>query len=82
MLLCVGDFFGDSEDVSSWLSYRNGTKHAPITTYVLGANCQQHTERFGDGDGFEFCDNITYLGNFLFMLMNCVLCNYLLSFAT
>ena len=65
MLLCVGDFFADEKQSSSWLSYRNGTKKAPIATYILGANNQQCLKHFNDGeaDGFEFCDNITYLGN-------------------
>ena len=65
MLLCVGDFFIDDEKhLSSWLSYCNGTKKAPIATYILGPNQQSHVDHYkhGSDDGFEFCENITYLG--------------------
>ena len=64
MLLCIGEFFADAQDTSTWLSYRNGTKQAPIATYILGPNSQHVLKHFdhGEEDGFEFCDNITYLG--------------------
>lgn len=64
MLLCIGDFFGD-DITANWLSYRNGTKKPPITTYILGPNNSQHLSHYegGDEDGFELGENITYLGN-------------------
>ena len=71
MLLCVGDFFADEQDLSDWLSYRNGTKKVPISTYILGSNSQQLSKFFesGNEDGFEFCDKLTYLGIVLFQLL-------------
>ncbi|XP_076819990.1 CWF19-like protein 1 isoform X2 [Clavelina lepadiformis] len=65
MLFCVGEFFGDEKSShENWLSYRNGTKKAPIATYILGANHPDHVAQYdiGSEDGFEFCDNITFLG--------------------
>lgn len=67
MLLCVGDFFSNDEKfMSNWLLYRNGTKKAPIATYILGPNQQDHAVHYeiGSEDGFDFCDNITYLGQY------------------
>jgi len=63
VLFCVGNFFGD--DLKHWELYRNGTKTAPIQTYILGPNDPKHSDYYdvGSVDGFEFCKNITYLGN-------------------
>ncbi|XP_076356766.1 CWF19-like protein 1 [Tachypleus tridentatus] len=60
MLLCVGNFFG--EDNTQWDEYMNGTKKAPITTYVLGPAKSEHETLFPAQDGCELCHNITYLG--------------------
>lgn len=60
MLLCVGNFFG--EDNTEWDEYINGTKKAPITTYVLGPAKSEHETLFPAQDGCELCHNITYLG--------------------
>lgn len=38
MLFCVGNFFG--KDMQQWLSYKNGDRKVPVTTYILGKiNC-------------------------------------------
>ena len=69
MLFCVGDFFGENTaNNDEWMCYRNGIKRAPIPTYILGPNnlqdCKQYTSVSLD-DGFEFCENITYLGLYI-----------------
>lgn len=63
MLFCVGDFFGD-DDGASFDVYKNGQKSAPIRTFILGPNNSKHSCHYSGGsdDGFELCDNITYLG--------------------
>lgn len=63
ILFCVGDFFG--EDDSALANYRNGRKKAPIQTYILGPNDPKYYQQYDVGDiddGFEFCENIIYLG--------------------
>lgn len=61
-LFCVGNFFGG--DKKFLLDYQNGTKKAPIPTYILGPNDSKHCSFYdaGSQDGFEFCENIIYLG--------------------
>lgn len=61
LLLCVGNFFGSTQD-AAWEEYRTGSKKAPIQTYVLGANNQETANYFQDADGCELAENITYLG--------------------
>jgi len=62
LLLCVGDFFGDVN--TGWNDYKQGNKDVPIQTYILGPNNTKYNHLFEDGsiDGFEICNNITYLG--------------------
>ncbi|KAK7810934.1 hypothetical protein U0070_013588 [Myodes glareolus] len=61
LLLCVGNFFGSTQD-AEWEDYKTGNKKAPIQTYVLGANNQETVQYFQDADGCELAENITYLG--------------------
>ena len=43
---------------------------APIQTYVLGANNQETVQYFQDADGCELAENITYLGELVFVVGN------------
>lgn len=61
LLLCVGNFFGSTQD-AEWEEYKTGNKKAPIQTYVLGANNQETVSYFQHADGCELAENITYLG--------------------
>ncbi|ERE80425.1 CWF19-like protein 1 isoform X1 [Cricetulus griseus] len=61
LLLCVGNFFGSTQD-AEWEEYKTGKKKAPIQTYVLGANNPETVQYFQDTDGCELAENITYLG--------------------
>ncbi|XP_013396694.1 CWF19-like protein 1 isoform X2 [Lingula anatina] len=60
MLLCVGDFFGDSDE--EFQQYLKGNLKAPISTFILGPSKEHHGDHFKDVNGTELCDNITYLG--------------------
>jgi hypothetical protein len=66
MLLCVGSFFGGTEDnEKEWESYMKGEAHAPISTYILGPNDPEEMKYFDSSfleDGKELCENIIYLG--------------------
>uniref|UniRef100_V9KJE3 CWF19-like protein 1 n=1 Tax=Callorhinchus milii TaxID=7868 RepID=V9KJE3_CALMI len=63
LLLCVGNFFGSTEEAESeWEDYKTGVKKAPMQTYVLGANNQETAKHFSEVDGCELAENITYLG--------------------
>jgi len=62
MMFCVGNVFeGES---SEFKLYLNGSKVAPIQTYILGPNNQEQYDNYNAGsiDGFELCKNVTYLG--------------------
>lgn len=59
-LLCVGDFFGPSNN--EWNLIKNGTISVPVTTYVLGPNSDEHISMYSDINGCELCPNISYLG--------------------
>lgn len=68
MMFCVGNVFeGES---SEFKLYLNGSKTAPIQTFILGPNNQEQYDKYNAGsiDGFEFCKNITYLGLFVLIL--------------
>uniref|UniRef100_A0A8C4ZG44 CWF19-like protein 1 n=1 Tax=Gadus morhua TaxID=8049 RepID=A0A8C4ZG44_GADMO len=63
LLLCVGDFFGKTEESEAeWQEYKTGAKKAPIHTCVLGAASQATVKYFPSADGCELAENITYLG--------------------
>lgn len=66
MVLCVGSFFGSSEEnAKEWETYVTGDVIAPIATYILGANDPDEMKYFDSSfldDGKELCENITYLG--------------------
>ncbi|KAB5565980.1 hypothetical protein PHYPO_G00247810 [Pangasianodon hypophthalmus] len=63
LLLCVGDFFGNSPEAEAeWEAYRSGAKKAPIHTYILGAASQETVKYFPSSDGCELAENIIYLG--------------------
>ncbi|XP_042563254.1 CWF19-like protein 1 [Clupea harengus] len=63
LLLCVGDFFGSSEEAQAeWEEYKSGAKKAPIHTYVLGAASYETVKYFPSADGCELAENIIYLG--------------------
>lgn len=59
-LLCVGDFFGDSE--SAWQPYRDGILRVPVPTYILGPNKESQVSFFSDLTGCEIASNVSYLG--------------------
>ncbi|XP_028399812.1 CWF19-like protein 1 [Dendronephthya gigantea] len=66
MLLCVGKFFGATEDDKKvWQEFKEGTSNAPIVTYVLGPTMPEELSGYENVDlstGGELCENITYLG--------------------
>jgi hypothetical protein len=65
MLLCVGSFFGDSEQSKlQWQSYAEGREKVPLPTYILGPRSSAEASFFeGLGrDGGELCPNLTCLG--------------------
>ncbi|EFN63870.1 CWF19-like protein 1 [Camponotus floridanus] len=59
-LLCVGNFFG--EDNSELESYKSCEKTIPVPTYIIGPNRESDLKHYTDGDGYEICQNLTYLG--------------------
>jgi len=73
MLLCVGSFFGDSEDAAKeWETYITGECIAPIVTYILGPNNPNEIKYFDSSfleDGKELCENITYLGKISIIIL-------------
>ncbi|XP_004522648.1 CWF19-like protein 1 homolog [Ceratitis capitata] len=62
ILLCVGEFFGTVEQSDELIAFKNGNKHVPVPTYILGP-CSKETAQFYNNiqDG-EICSNLTYLG--------------------
>ncbi|XP_030388604.1 CWF19-like protein 1 homolog [Scaptodrosophila lebanonensis] len=62
MLCCVGDFFGDDKQNEELIAYRNGFKHIPVPTYILGPNKKEHEKHYLDLNHGEICTNLTYLG--------------------
>lgn len=60
LLLCVGKFFGDTDEGLE--PYRNGTLTVPIPTYILGPSNPQETALYSDISGCEICPNVSYLG--------------------
>lgn len=60
LLLCVGKFFGDTDEGLE--PYRNGTLTVPIPTYILGPSNPQQVTLYSDISGCEVCPNISYLG--------------------
>lgn len=60
LLLCVGDFFGDNND--EWDKYVQKELKVPISVLILGANQECHCSLYGDKEGAELCDNVTFLG--------------------
>lgn len=59
-LLCVGNFFGDSNIELE--PYKNGMRHISVPTYIIGPNVESDVEHYPDIDGCEICPNLTYLG--------------------
>ncbi|EZA49776.1 CWF19-like protein [Ooceraea biroi] len=59
-LLCVGNFFG--ADNSELELYKSCEKAIPVPTYVIGPNRESDLQHYSDGDGYEICQNLTYLG--------------------
>lgn len=59
-LLCVGHFFGkDNTELKPYISCE---KTVPVPTYIIGPNRESDLKYYTDGDGYEICQNITYLG--------------------
>ncbi|KAG7201776.1 hypothetical protein KM043_004496 [Ampulex compressa] len=59
-LLCAGNFFG--KDNIELEPYKNGMKNIPVPTYIIGANREEDVKNYPDADGYEICQNLTYLG--------------------
>lgn len=59
-LLCVGNFFG--ADNSELESYKSCEKTIPVPTYIIGPNRESNLKDYPDEDGYEICQNLTYLG--------------------
>lgn len=59
-LLCVGNFFG--KDNSELDLYKSREKIIPVPTYIIGPNRESDLEHYPDRDGYEICQNLTYLG--------------------
>ncbi|XP_073847741.1 CWF19-like protein 1 homolog [Musca autumnalis] len=63
ILLCVGDFFSEDEKQNEELiAYKNGHKHIPIPTYILGPNNKNVLKYYENTEDGEICSNLTYLG--------------------
>ncbi|GFU28835.1 CWF19-like protein 1 [Nephila pilipes] len=58
-LLCVGNFFGSSDD--EWKDIKAGKIPVPLTTYILGPNRREHL-RFYPDDSNEIVPNLIFLG--------------------
>ncbi|XP_015190727.1 PREDICTED: CWF19-like protein 1 [Polistes dominula] len=59
-LLCVGDFFGENNIQLE--PYKNGMKNIVVPTYIIGPNREKDLKYYPDIDGYEICQNLTYLG--------------------
>ncbi|XP_032680222.1 CWF19-like protein 1 [Odontomachus brunneus] len=59
-LLCVGNFFG--KDNTELKPYISGEKTISVSTYIVGPNRESDLKHYSDGDGYEICQNLTYLG--------------------
>lgn len=59
-LLCIGNFFG--EDNSELELYKSDKKAIPVPTYIIGPNRESNLKDYPDEDGYEICQNLTYLG--------------------
>lgn len=66
MLLCVGSFFGSSEESKKeWEGYLAGNNSVPIPTFLLGPTEMQEVSYYSSvslENGGELCENVTYLG--------------------
>ncbi|KAL4225333.1 hypothetical protein ACF0H5_016021 [Mactra antiquata] len=60
LLLCVGNFFGDSNE--EWTKYTSGECKVPVSVLILGPNKSNHVDLYKDNQGAELCENVTYLG--------------------
>ncbi|XP_030766494.1 CWF19-like protein 1 homolog [Sitophilus oryzae] len=61
LLLCVGNFFGINN--KEFGPYRIGDKKAPVATYILGPNKQDHIDLYPNDDLHnELSTNVYYLG--------------------
>ncbi|XP_018362273.1 PREDICTED: CWF19-like protein 1 [Trachymyrmex cornetzi] len=58
-LLCVGNFFG--ADNSELESYKSCEKIISVPTYIIGPNRESDIKDYPE-DGYEICQNLTYLG--------------------
>nr|XP_050852174.1 CWF19-like protein 1 [Vespula vulgaris]XP_050852175.1 CWF19-like protein 1 [Vespula vulgaris] len=59
-LLCVGNFFGENNIELE--PYKNGMKNISVPTYIIGPNRETDLQYYPDIDGYEICQNLTYLG--------------------
>ncbi|PAV79700.1 hypothetical protein WR25_19083 isoform C [Diploscapter pachys] len=59
MLLCVGEFFGPSDEENQKVV--SGEIEMPIATYILGSCCPS-TSKYYPEESIEFTSNLTYLG--------------------
>jgi hypothetical protein len=59
-LLCVGNFFGESNVELE--PYKNGMKNISVPTYIIGPNKKVDMKHYPNLDGCEICQNLTYLG--------------------
>jgi hypothetical protein len=63
-MLCVGNFFSDSDE--GLQKYKTGIKTVPIPTYILGPNSKEQEEIYSklgiDETNNEICPNLSYLG--------------------
>lgn len=66
MLLCVGSFFGSSEESKKeWEGYLAGNNSVPIPTFLLGPTEMHEVSYYSSvslKNGGELCENVTYLG--------------------
>ncbi|RMX57648.1 hypothetical protein pdam_00015893 [Pocillopora damicornis] len=66
MLLCVGSFFGSSEESKKeWEGYLAGNNSVPIPTFLLGPTEMHEVSYYSSvslENGGELCENVTYLG--------------------
>lgn len=58
-LLCVGNFFGSSDD--EWKDVKAGKITVPLTTYILGPNKREHLRFYPDVSN-EIVPNLIFLG--------------------
>ena len=67
MIVCVGDFFGDPNDLSAedlqiWNEVKTGKVQVPAPIYLLGPLNESQKNFYPDIEGCELAPDVIYLG--------------------